>query len=128
MAEPVLSMDADDDLPRTIRRERDAKQARERQAREQEARERLSTEPSGFTVFEPQIRYPSTAAAAAAPSGAAIGLDVPFSKLMAFFIKAVFAAIPALLILTALLWITAVGLQALFPDLVKLKVLIYMPK
>jgi hypothetical protein len=87
---------------------------------------RLSTEPSGFTVFEPQLRYQP--AAAAAPAGAAVGLDVPFSKLMAFFVKAVFAAIPALIILTALLWISAVGLQVLFPDLVKLKVLVYMPK
>jgi hypothetical protein len=126
MAEPVLSMDADDDLPRTIRRERDAKEAREREARDREARERLSMEPSGFTVFEPQIRYQPAAAAASA--AAAMGLDVPFSKLMTFFIKAVFAAIPALLILTALLWISAVGLQALFPDLVKLKVLVYMPQ
>ena len=126
MAEPVLSMDADDDLPRTIRRERDAKQAREREARDREARERLSTEPSGFTVFEPQIRYQP--AAAGMPAGAAAGLDVPFSKLMAFFIKAVFAAIPALIIFAALLWIVAHGLQVLFPDLVKLKVLIYMPK
>jgi hypothetical protein len=125
MAEPVLSMDADDDLPRTIRRERDAKEAREREARQRDARERLSTEPSGFTVFEPQMRYQ---AAAAAPAGAAVGLDIPFSKLMAFFVKAVFAAIPALIILTALLWISAVGLQVLFPDLVKLKVLVYMPK
>lgn len=130
MPEPVLSMDADDDLPRTIRRERDAKEARERDAREREARERLSMEPSGFTVFEPQMRYQAAAvsAAAAAPAGAAVGLDVPFSKLMAFFVKAVFAAIPALIILTALLWISAVGLQVLFPDLVKLKVLVYMPK
>lgn len=127
MPEPVLSMDADDDLPRTIRRERDAKEARERDAREREARERLSKEPSGFTVFEPQMRY-QAAAAAAAPASAAVGLDVPFSKLMAFFVKAVFAAIPALIILTALLWISAVGLQVLFPDLVKLKVLVYMPK
>ena len=126
MSEPILSMDADDDLPRTIRRERDAKEAREREARQRDARERLSMEPSGFTVFEPQIRYQP--AAAAAPAGAAAGLDVPFSKLMAFFIKAVFAAIPALIVFTALLWVAGQGLQALFPDLVKLKVLIYVPK
>ena len=126
MSEQILSMDADDDLPRTIRRERDAKEARERDARQREARERLSMEPSGFTVFEPQIRYQP--AAAASPVGAAGGLDVPFSKLMAFFIKAVFASIPALIILTALLWVAGQGLQILFPDLVKLKVLIYVPK
>lgn len=126
MADPILSMDADDDLPRTIRRERDAKQAREREARQREARERLSMEPSGFEVFEPQLRY--QAAVASAPVGAAMALDVPFSKLMAFFIKAVFAAIPAIIILLALLWIAGQGVHALFPDLLKLKVLIYMPK
>ena len=37
MPEPTFSMTADDDLPRTIRREREA---REREAREREARER----------------------------------------------------------------------------------------
>ena len=39
MSEPTLSMTADDDLPRTIRRERDAKAAREREARERDARD-----------------------------------------------------------------------------------------
>lgn len=51
-----------------------------------------------------------------------------FSRLVAFFVKAVFAAIPALLIFMALLWLLGHGLQAFFPDLVKLKILIYMPK
>jgi hypothetical protein len=64
----------------------------------------------------------------AAPMGPVAALDVPFSKLMAFFIKAVFAAIPALVILAALLWLAGHGLQTFFPDLVKLKILIYMPK
>jgi hypothetical protein len=123
-------MDADDDLPRTIRRERDAKEAREREARERDARERLSMEPMPIHAFERQVPASERHAAygCAAPSGPVAALDVSFSKLVAFFVKAVFAAIPALVILTALFWLAGHGLQTFFPDLVKLKVLIYMPK
>ena len=127
MPEPILTMDADDDLPRTIRRERDAKQAREREAREREAqaqaRERLSPGPDPMHFFQQPAAY-----SFAAPAGsAAATLDVPFSRLMAFFFKAVFAAIPALIVLGALLWLAGHGLQTFFPGLVKLKVLVYMP-
>lgn len=131
MAEPTLTLEPDDDLPRTIRRERDAKEAREREARERDARERLPMEaPPPIRTFERQVPYGQRPLpyGLAAPSGSMAMLDVPFSKLMAFFVKAVFAAIPALIILVAALWLAGQGLQALFPDLMKLKVLIYMPK
>lgn len=130
MAEPTFSLDADDDLPRTIRRERDAKEAREREARERDARERLSMEPAPVRVFERQVPYSERQVpyGFAAPSGSVATFDVPFSKLMAFFLKAVFAAIPALIILAAMLWLAGHGLQTFFPDLVKLKILVYMPK
>ena len=129
-SEPSFSLEADDDLPRTIRRERDAKQAREREAREHDARERLSMEPAPFHVFERQGPYGDRQMpyGFAAPSGSVATLDVPFSKLMGFFLQAVFAAIPALVILAAMLWLAGHGLQTFFPDLVKLKILIYMPK
>ena len=137
MAEPTLSMDADDDLPRTIRRERDAKAAREREARERDARERLSMEPppmpnpAAIRSFERPAHFKGQQAPPygfATPAGSAAILDVPFSKLMAFFIKAALAAVPAFVVLAATLWVAGYGVHALFPDLVKLKVLIYMPK
>jgi hypothetical protein len=53
--------------------------------------------------------------------------DVPFFRLMAFFIKAVFAAIPALIILGALLWLAGDVLRNLFPWLVKMQILIRFP-
>ena len=56
-----------------------------------------------------------------------VDVDVPFGKLMFFFIKAVFAAVPALIVLTAMLWLFGQGLQSLFPQLLKLKILIYVP-
>jgi hypothetical protein len=52
------------------------------------------------------------------------GFDVPFLHLVKFFLKAVFAAIPALILLTAILWLLGGLLQAFFPDLVKMKILI----
>ena len=44
-------------------------------------------------------------------------LEIPFFHLMWFFVKAVFAAIPALLLLTALLFAGGQVLKRFFPDL-----------
>ena len=53
--------------------------------------------------------------------------DVPFLHLMRFFLKAVLAAIPALILLGVILWFGGHLLQALFPSLVKKKILISFP-
>lgn len=65
-----------------------------------------------------------------APAATVADFDVPFFRLMMFLIKAVFAAVPAMLLLTALLWLFGQGLQAAFPQLVKMKidVQIYSPQ
>ena len=123
MSEPTFSMTADDDLPRTIRRERDA--------REREARERLAREREAATaVSAPSIEHEGGYGALAAPPATVTDIDVPFLGLMTFFIKAVFAAIPALIMLTALLWLFGQGLQTFFPQLLKMKidVQIYAPQ
>jgi hypothetical protein len=111
MSEPSFSMIADDDLPRTIRREREA---REREARERE----MLTSVSSLTHDH---------VAAEAPAATVRDFDVPFIKLMLFFVKAAFAAIPALLLLTVLLWLFGQGLQAVFPQLMKMQILINVP-
>jgi hypothetical protein len=115
MPEPTFSMTADDDLPRTIRREREA---RERQAREREAAPPVP-------VMEREDAFGE-----AAPRSTVSDIDVPFFRLMMFFVKAVFAAIPALIALTAVLWLLGQGLQSVFPQLVKMKidVQIYSPQ
>lgn len=116
MVEPTFSMTADDDLPRTIRREREAR------AREREARERQAAASSAPAVdHDGPYELP-------APAATVTAIDVPFARLMAFFLKAVLAAIPALLLLTVLLWLLGQGLQTFFPQLLKLKILIYMPQ
>ena len=114
MPEPTFSMTVDDDLPRTIRREREA---RERQSRDREEREKAVAEAERGELA---LRAPAQAATV-------VDFDVPFGKLAFFFIKAVFAAVPALIVLTAMLWLFGQGLQAFFPQLLKLKILIYVP-
>ena len=123
MSEPTFSMTAEDDLPRTIRRERDA---REREARERQAREREAAS----AVPMPSIEREGAYGALASPPATVTDIDVPFLGLMTFFIKAVFAAIPALIMLTALLWLFGQGLQTFFPQLLKMKidVQIYAPQ
>jgi hypothetical protein len=117
MPEPTFSMTADDDLPRTIRREREA---RERLARERESS--VSVPPIPVMEHEPAFLP--------APASTVTAIEVPFLRLMMFFIKAVFAAVPALIALTAVLWLFGQGLQSFFPQLVKMKidVQIYSPQ
>lgn len=125
-----LTADGDmEDLPRTFRRE---KEARAREAREREARERDAL-PSGLSTPQPEpAAYVSQATYPGYPSDEAVpaairSIDVPFFRLMWFFIKAVFAAIPALIILGVLLWLGGQALEAAFPELLKAKILITFP-
>ncbi|MFZ0849851.1 MAG: hypothetical protein WAO08_11690 [Hyphomicrobiaceae bacterium] len=53
---------------------------------------------------------------------------MPFAKLIGFFLKAVLAGIPAQFLLTTWLWLVGQGLQSFFPQLLKLKVLSYLPQ
>ena len=124
MPEPTFSMTADDDLPRTIRRERDAqreREAREREARDRDARDRQVAAPVLQREGEGELEMP------AAPAATVVDFDVPLAKLAMFFVRAVFAAIPALLVLMALLWVLGHTLQTFFPQLLKMKILIFMP-
>lgn len=109
-----------DDLPRTFRREREA---RERQAREREARERALAE----TAAMDHRHETSETMPDALPPVAVSRLDIPFFHLMMFFLKAVFAAVPALIVLAAMIWTGMQAVQIYFPDLVKMQVLILFP-
>lgn len=140
MADPTFAPIGDepaDDLPRTFRRE---KEAREREARERAARERaaaptLSTAPEVYpaqSAPSPKI-YAEPTGPVTKPNGA-IGeavvpavvrrIDVPFFDLVKFFLKAVVAAIPALILLMVILWGLGQALELLFPDIVRMKILI----
>lgn len=120
-----------DDLPRTFRREKEARarEARERAAKERAAAPSLSTPDDYASSGGPQPLVHSDPDIAPAiedmPYPASVRrFDVPFLHLVTFFLKAVVAAIPALILLTVILWFAGAALQAVFPELVKMKILI----
>jgi hypothetical protein len=127
-----------DDLPRTLRRERDARarEAREREARERQARDRepvmsRTSDPSGYSP-PPSYISPRSGGVPVVygdePIPAAVTrFDVPFFRLVAFFLKAVIAAVPALILLGVMLWFAGKGLEAYFPELVHMKILVSFP-
>ena len=53
--------------------------------------------------------------------------DVSFGHLMMFSIKAVMAAIPALILLGILMWCAGAILKAYFPELIHMQILITFP-
>lgn len=108
MSEPNFGIAHDDDLPRTLRRERDARAAK--------------AYPAATDVGQGYGDSPDDARPALVR-----GFDVPFFRLVAFFLKAAFAAIPALIVLGVLLWLLGAGLQAYFPQLVKMQIRILFP-
>ena len=129
MAEPNFGPIGDepvDDLPRTFRRE---KEARQREAQERASRERApspSLSPNPDTYSDP---VPGAQPAIAdIPMPAVVRrFDVPFLHLVTFFLKSVIAAIPAMILLGVILWFGGHILQAFFPDLVKMKILLSFP-
>lgn len=129
---PLAADGGPDDLPRTLRRERDAREreARERLAKEQQRESfapHASASASGAShdPFAADTGYPN---AQAEPLPATVRrFDVPFVHMVGFFLKAVFAMVPALILLGAILWGIGQLLQTFFPQLVKMQILIWFP-
>jgi hypothetical protein len=131
-----------DDLPRTLRREREARdretrerEAREREAREKAERDRVANETYGRPepIYRPEPAYAPDPVrhevVIGGPDGVTVNrLDIPFAHLVFFFLKAVLAAVPALILLIAILWGIGHALQVYFPQLVKMQVLVWFPK
>lgn len=133
MSYPMTADGGPDDLPRTFRRERDA---REREARERLAAERAQAERESLSMgpapvaaeqlyVAPDASYP-LAGDGAIPA-TVTRFQVPFWHLVAFFLKAAVAAIPALLLLGMMVWGAGHLLQTYFPWLVKARILIHFP-
>ena len=112
MAEPRFA--DDDDLPRTLRRERDARE-RELREREMPAADDVYASPGAQPYAAPS--YGHDYGGSGDGSVTVTRLRIPFLHLVLFFIKAVVAAIPALVLLTILLWGAGQGLKAFFPEL-----------
>lgn len=129
MSDTDFSMMADDgpeDLPRTLRREKEARE-REKREREEKARKATLTHDFGASDAPYAPAYEGKAAALAAPA-TVTRLNVPFFHLMGFFIKAVLAAIPALVLLGVLLWGAGALLKTYYPQLVHTEIIIRVPR
>ena len=117
-----LSADADlDDLPRTLRREHEA---RAREARERQ-RDGAPGDPPRFVSRDDG--YAAVPLLDEPPAATVTRIDVPFVRLVFFFLKAVVAAIPALILLTAILWVGGQLVEAFYPEIIKMKILISFP-
>jgi hypothetical protein len=132
MAERKLSMaleEAQDDLPMTVRREKAAREAREREARQRESEEQAGDPMSAMVEpMFPHTDLPGAAGGLDSPQPAIVtALRIPFLHLMAFFMKAVLAAIPALLFLMVLLWLTGQALKSYLPWLRQMQIVITFP-
>ena len=111
-----LTADADlDDLPRTLRREHEAR--RKRDAAPGDPPRFVSRDDGYARALQMDDPPPATVTR----------IDVPFFRLMFFFLKAVVAAIPALILLTAILWAGGQLAQRFYPELIKAKILITFP-
>jgi hypothetical protein len=125
MPEPHFSS-LSDDLPRTLRRARDERDAREREANGHRFPSSLKAAMNAASGNA----MPASEYAAGTPLGdgtTVTRIDVPFHRLVAFFMKAVFAALPALIMLTIMLWMIGEVLQRYFPWLLKMRILIQFP-
>ena len=133
-----------DDLPRTLRRERELRERAQREQQQERGglvsgnvwdQSRGDPAQQSYRLDRPGPGNPYDAPRSL---GRAMDPDeridatvrrikVPFFSLMGFFIKAVFAAVPALLILIAMLYGLGLVLEMYFPWLIKLKILISFP-
>lgn len=142
--------DSGDDLPRTFRREKEARarEAEARAAKERAANPSLPNAPAAsgpssgsMMAGSPSIKPTANVTPAMGPqisvaddvqpmTGALTypatvkRFDVPFLHLMMFFLKAVIAAIPALVLLAVVFGLIGSALGIIAPNLMRLKILI----
>ncbi|KUO54308.1 MAG: hypothetical protein APF80_10160 [Alphaproteobacteria bacterium BRH_c36] len=123
---PLMADDEMDDLPRTLRREK--------AAREREAMGRTDSLGDGRAAPAPELGAPiqpryGHGAYEEEPLPAEVRrLNIPFLHLMVFFLKAVLAAVPALILLGAIIWGAGEILQNYLPWLVQMKIVILFPE
>lgn len=123
MSDPNFPLTADtdmSDLPRTLRREHEA--------RARAAQSGLDAQAGAYApAAAADTSYAAPAATDTYPA-AVRRFEVPFFHLAGFFMKAVVAAIPALLLLTALLWGFGQILKIAFPELLQMQIVVSFPK
>lgn len=121
---PLTADSEFDDLPRTLRREKEA--------RAREARERGRAMDTSMGSAPPYMghghTHPAPVMYGDEPIAAAVRrFNVPFIHLIGFFLKCALAAIPALVLLGALFYVASKGLETYYPELIRMKIMISFP-
>ena len=151
MADTPYPSDDGTDLPRTVRQQQKEARVRDQMAREilnapkpayaqqaqanQRAAQQAAAPPPPAAAsslaadFSRSQEYaqPSCLPPGEAPPATVTRFQVPFFHMVAFFIKAAAAAIPAVLLLGAILWGLGTLAQTYLPALVKMRILITFP-
>ncbi|MFM2421975.1 MAG: hypothetical protein RL291_505 [Pseudomonadota bacterium] len=113
----------DEDLPRTLIREKAARQAAFADGTAAQRGQSFDPPPQGRAGAQPAYAaddgYPGEL-----PPVAVQRFEVPFFRLAWFMIKCVLAGIPALLLLFVILWGMGQAIQKFLPWLVKMRILI----
>ena len=134
----AMGESAMDDLPRTLRREREARD-RAQKPGYQNPGQLSAGPPAGSFVPEQSLNHQAMGGHQPLSGHQQMGervvmsgntvtdIRIPFFRLMMFGFKLVFAAIPALILLLALLWLFGHALMTYFPWLVKVQLLIKVP-
>lgn len=126
-----LTADSDfDDLPRTFRREKEARAREAREAKERREREREGHMNASLGDPPSYLSRPRSAPVVYGDDPVAASVqrfNVPFIHLVFFFLKSVLAAIPALVLLGIILYFAGKGLEAFFPELIRMKIMIMFP-
>ena len=119
----TMSGGAMDDLPRTLRREREARERAQQSSYPAPSQASLGSA-SSSTSFVPE---PAMSDHVVRSGNTVTDIRIPFFRLMMFGFKLVFAAVPALILLIALLWLAGHAMMTFFPWLVKVQLLIKVP-
>lgn len=113
-----------DDLPRTLRREREARDRAQKPGHSHMGLAPPNYAPSASTSFVPEPAMPDHVMMT---GNTVTDIRIPFFRLMMFGFKLVFAAVPALILFLALMWLAGHALMTFFPWLVKVQLLVRVP-
>ena len=122
----VSANNMSDDLPRTLRREREAR-GLNGTADRGGAGFGFSAQQSSVASAPTYVPEPARGERVLMDGGTVTDIRIPFFRMMMFCFKLVFAAIPALILLFGLLWLAGHLLMTFAPWLVKLQILIRVP-
>ncbi len=129
MTDTSFSSSDNDDLPRTVKQQKEAARAKARDYRDATYAPPPKTP---MAALDNDLRGSDYALPASPPGEYPLTtvarFETPFLHMVVFFLKAVLAAIPALLLLTLILWGFGQVAKHYMPWLVQTEILIKFPK